>query len=329
MNFSDSMQVTELYDEPLSEQSQKLLTQEKGFDYAVLSPQIRTLVQSKTSELKSLMRRSSQDIIDIGQNLIEVKEQLGHGNFGAWLKAEFDWSLRTAGRFMQVVTQFKSANLANLSIAVSALYLLAEPSTPEKARKQALELAKEGEDITHTKAKAIVNHHQELAQPNTLKPATIGISTKATQGNSLTPSQLCQSPQTHSQLEPKDEANSAVIKLSVETAPTIESDKKLEHKAIEKIDSVPKEYLEVLPQLQSEHSNHIRVLNIEHQNPELVTNIAQTFELTFAGVRVNFEGSPKALIILFQQMQNDPTFAKEILQYAKLLATGGCVAKSC
>ncbi|MUG96556.1 DUF3102 domain-containing protein [Scytonema sp. UIC 10036] len=289
MSFSNSDKTTEFYHGLSSKQSQQLLTQEKDFDYAVLSPQVRILVQSKTSELKSLMRRSAQDLIDIGQKLTEVKEQLGHGNFGVWLKAEFDWSVRTAGRFMQVATQFKSAELANLNIAVSALYLLAEPSTPQKARQQALELAKKGENITFNKAKAIV---------------------KAKEGNSFTPSQPCQSQNTHSQLEPKDEANSA----------TIEWEKRLEQKAIEKIDSVPKQYLEVPAQLQPEHSNHVRVLNIEHQNPKLVTNIAQTFELTYAGVRINVEGNPEALTILFEQMQKNSAFTEKVLQEAKLMA---------
>lgn len=321
MSFSDSKQVTELYDESSSKLSQQLLTQEKGFDYAVLTPQVRILVQSKTSELKSLMRRSAQNIIDIGQKLTEVKEQLGHGNFGAWLKAEFDWSRRTAARFMQVATQFKSANLANLNIAVSALYLLAEPSTPEKARKQALELAKEGENITHTKAKAIVNRHQDQAQPNTLKPATMDISAEVTEGNSLALSEPFQSPQTVSQLEPKDEANSVAIELAVETVPTIQSDKRLEHNAVKKIDSVAKQDSEVAAQLQLEPSNHMRIFNIEYKNPELVTNIAQIFELTFAHVRVDFEGNPEALITLFEQMQNNPAFTEKVLQEAKLLAT--------
>jgi hypothetical protein len=327
MSFSDSRQMTEHYDKPLSEQSQQLLTQKKGFDYAVLTPKVRILVQGKTSELKSLMRRSVQDIIDIGQKLTEVKQQLGHGNFRAWLKAEFDWSLRTAARFMQVATQFKDANLAHLNISISALYLLAEPSTPEKARKQALEIAKEGENITYTKAKAIISLNQEKAQPNSLKPATTDISAKATEVNSLAPSHLYQSLQTHSQLEPKDD-NPGAIKLAVETVPTIESHKRLEHKAVEKIDWISRENSEVAAQLQPEPSNHLRVLNIKNQNLELVTNITQTFELTFAGVCVDFEGNPEALIILFKQMQNNLAFTKEVLQYAKLLATEGFVAKS-
>ncbi|MFB2772659.1 DUF3102 domain-containing protein [Pelatocladus sp. BLCC-F211] len=328
MSFSDSNQTTQHYNEPLFEQSQQQLTQEKGFNYAVLTPQVRILVQGKTSELKSLMRRSAQDIIDIGQKLTEVKQQLGHGNFRAWLKAEFDWSVRTAARFMQVAIQFKNANLAHLNISISALYLLAKPSTPEKARKQALEIAKEGENVTHTKAKVLISRNQESAQPNSLKPATIDISAKATEVNSLTPSHLCQSQKTHYQLEPKDD-NPGTIELAVETVPTIESDKRLEHKAVEKMDLVPKEYLEAEAGLQSEPFNYIRVLKIEHQNPELITNASQIFELTFAGIRVDFEGNPEALIILFKQMQNNPGFTEEVLQQAKLLATGGFVTKIC
>lgn len=73
MSLCDSRQMTEHYDKPLSEQSQQLLTQEKGFDYTVLTPQVRILVQAKTSELKSLIRRNAHYIIDIGQKLTEVK----------------------------------------------------------------------------------------------------------------------------------------------------------------------------------------------------------------------------------------------------------------
>lgn len=320
MSFSDSMQVPELYDEPSSRQPQQVLTQKKGFDYAVLTPQVRTLVQSKTSELKSLIRRSAQDIIDIGQKLTEVKEQLVHGNFRAWLKAEFDWSVRTAARFMQVATEFKCANLAHLDIAVSALYLLAQPSTPKEARKQALELAKEGEYITYSKAKEIVNFFEQLTQPNPLKRANVDISTQATEYNLLSSSQPNQSPQTSSHLEPKNEADSAAIELSIETVPTIEWEQKLERKAVEKIEWVPKEYLEVAAQLQPKPHNHIRVLNIESQNLDLVTNTTQTFELTFAGIRVDFEGNPEALIILFKQMHNNPAFTEKVLQYAKMFA---------
>lgn len=317
MNIHEPAQVKNLHNEELQEVSNQKI---QGFDYDALSSQARILVQAKTSELKSLIRRSARDIIDIGQKLTEVKGQLGHGNFGAWLKAEFDWSVRTAGRFMQVSTQFESANLANLNIAVSALYLLAEPSTPEEARKQALKLAKEGKKITHVKAKAIVSSCQEPVQANILKPTTIDISAEATEDNLLTLSQTCQSLQTHSQLEPKYEDNSIAIELSVENVSTIQPEQKLEHKFVEKIDSIPKEDSGVPRQLQPEHNNCVRILNIEHQNSELVTNIVQTFEVIYTGVCVNVKGNPEVLTILFEQMQKNSAFTEKVIQQAKLLA---------
>jgi hypothetical protein len=53
MKFSDSTQVTELYDEPSSKLSQQLLTQEiQGFDYAVLTSEVQILSKVKPLNLK-------------------------------------------------------------------------------------------------------------------------------------------------------------------------------------------------------------------------------------------------------------------------------------
>ena len=144
-----------------SQHTEKISTSTlQGFDYANLDAKTRLAVQQQTNEIKTLMRRSVQDTIDIGQKLIEVKKQLGHGRFRNWLKAEFGWSTRTANRSMQVATKFKNANLAQLEMDVSALYLLAEPSTPNEAEKEVLELAKQGENISYAKARDIINQHK-------------------------------------------------------------------------------------------------------------------------------------------------------------------------
>jgi hypothetical protein len=139
------------------------------FDYEKLDTQIRMVVQQRTKEIKNLMRRTIQEIIEIGQKLNEVKAQLGHGHFRNWLKAEFDWSIQTANRFMQVAEKFKCRNLTHLDIAPSALYLLASPSTPEEARTEALQRAINGENITYTKAKTIVWEHKNATYPKDSK----------------------------------------------------------------------------------------------------------------------------------------------------------------
>lgn len=153
-------------EQPLTSEAQK-------FDYNALSQETIIIVQECTSKIKVLVRRTAQDLICIGENLTEVKQQLGHGNFMNWLKSEFDWSISAATRYMQVSEKFKFVNLANLEIAASALYLLAAPSTTEAVLQEALEGAIRGEAISHTKVKAIATQHKEAGKSKTPKPVTV------------------------------------------------------------------------------------------------------------------------------------------------------------
>jgi hypothetical protein len=132
-----------------------------NFEYGVLKAETRIFIQQRTNEIKTLMRRNCQDIIDIGQKLIEVKQRLGHGSFRNWLKSEFNWSVSTATKLMQVAEQFKCVNFTHLNITASTLYLVAAPSTPKEARIEVLERASKGENISYTKAKAIVGQHKK------------------------------------------------------------------------------------------------------------------------------------------------------------------------
>lgn len=131
------------------------------FQYDQLKQDDRDFIQGRTNEIKALVKRTAQDIIDIGSMLIEVKDRLPHGMWGQWLDKEFGWGLTAAFRFTTVAVKFKSSNLEDLEMAPSALYLLAAPSTPDEARAEALERAIGGETITHKAAKEIVKAHKE------------------------------------------------------------------------------------------------------------------------------------------------------------------------
>jgi hypothetical protein len=110
-------------------------------------------------------KRVVDDIIEVGRRLSECKVIAGHGNWLAWLDREFGWDDRTAERFMGVYRlSGKSDNLSNLDIPVSAMYLLAAPSTPEKAREKIIERAEAGEKITTEEAKKIVAGHKPAPQ---------------------------------------------------------------------------------------------------------------------------------------------------------------------
>lgn len=144
-----------------------------NFEYDLLKAETRRVVQQCTNEIKTLMRRNSQDIIDIGQKLIEVKQHLGYGSFRNWLKSEFNWSISAATKFIQVAEQFKCVNFTHLNITASSLYLIAAPSTPKEARVEILERASNGENISYTKAKIIVSQHRKTTKLKSDKPAKV------------------------------------------------------------------------------------------------------------------------------------------------------------
>ncbi|MBW4635168.1 MAG: DUF3102 domain-containing protein [Iphinoe sp. HA4291-MV1] len=157
-----------------AESLSQLSTQDAlDFDYDAFNTETRSLIQQRTSEIKALMRRNAQDIINIGQKLIEVKQHLGHGKFTIWLKSEFNWSVSAANKFMQVGQQFKFVKFTNLNIAASALYLIAAPSIPQAARAEVIERMSLSENITYTKAKEIVLRHKKTPNPNCDKSVTV------------------------------------------------------------------------------------------------------------------------------------------------------------
>jgi Protein of unknown function (DUF3102) len=153
-----------------SHQQMLNITEQYNFNYEILDRQTQISVKQRTFEIKCLIRQTAKDIVNVGQKLSEVKQQLKHGEFRNWLKTEFNWSISSATKFMQVSEQFKNVNFTHFNFAASALYILAAPSTPESARKYALQLATEGENITYSLAKLVVKHHKELAKTDTYLP---------------------------------------------------------------------------------------------------------------------------------------------------------------
>src|SRR5262245_55013987 len=133
----------------------------------MMADEDRQFETNEAEEIRGLLKRAARDIVTIGQKLIAVKARLQHGEWGAWLRAEFDWDERTARRFMSVGECFKTDNLSDLDIAPSALYLLASPSTPEDIRQSILEEARAGGKITLAAVRKAIGPGDE---PKTLPP---------------------------------------------------------------------------------------------------------------------------------------------------------------
>jgi hypothetical protein len=135
------------------------------FNYDVLDPKVAEQVRSSTARIRERVKKTVEDIIEVGKDLLAVKETLEHGHFLKWLRAEFGWSERTAYNFISVAERFKVANFASLPIQPSAAYLLAAPSVPDEAREVAIDKAKAGEEITVSAAKEIVAETRKKKRP--------------------------------------------------------------------------------------------------------------------------------------------------------------------
>lgn len=127
------------------------------FNYDTLETKVAEKVRSSADRIREKVKKTLESIVEVGTELLAVKEALAHGQFRPWLKAEFGWGERMARNFMSVAEQFgKSAKFADLPIQPSAAYMLAAPAVPDEARKVAIEKAEAGEEITFSTAKEIV-----------------------------------------------------------------------------------------------------------------------------------------------------------------------------
>ncbi|MDJ0647146.1 MAG: DUF3102 domain-containing protein [Xenococcaceae cyanobacterium MO_188.B19] len=166
INTEDLQRIKKLQLERIfkSNSSSKSSPIKKTFDYSSLDKETSSFVYSRSIEIKRLVKRTTEDIFIIGNNLVEVKEKLGYGNFQKWIEAEFGWTERTAQRFMLVAKNLDSDRLSGLNVLPSALYVMSAPSTPDSAVEELMEKARQGQIITEKFAKGITSIHKDLGE---------------------------------------------------------------------------------------------------------------------------------------------------------------------
>lgn len=130
-------------------------------------------------------------IIEWGTTLLGIQSLLANhkgGMFTKWLKFRGGYSKSSAYNAMSAASVFGGScpNLDNLE--VSAMYVLAESGTPEKARTEALKIAEKG-TVTHAAAKEIVAKHggKPKAKPRAKKPKVQSQSDQPSNGSPSAP----------------------------------------------------------------------------------------------------------------------------------------------
>lgn len=133
------------------------------FDYGTLSEETRQFVEHKAEETHRYVRQTAEGIVNIGLNLIAVKERLGHGLFMTWVQTEFGFSRQSAQNYMNVARRFGAIlpNFGNISVSVLYELLSAPQEVVEQvetgeipATLSAVRAAKEAERVARLEAEA-------------------------------------------------------------------------------------------------------------------------------------------------------------------------------
>lgn len=167
----------------------KLVRTQLRYDYDLIPAEQRNQVQAAAVEIVQAGRRAQDDLMKIGQRLIEVKELLEHGQFQEWCETEFQMTARTARNMMNVAKVFGDKTETVSVLGDSVMYLLAAPSTPEEARVEVIEQA-QAAGKTPTKAAVLetIKKHQPEKSPN--KEWHTPYTTQAYQPPAATPAPL-------------------------------------------------------------------------------------------------------------------------------------------
>ncbi|MEZ2406939.1 DUF3102 domain-containing protein [Bosea sp. RCC_152_1] len=114
--------------------------------------------------IKAGIERIKVDRIKIGNDLIEAKSILKHGEFGPWLKENFNWSESSAHKFMKLAElAAKSVKITDLKPSVAMT--LAAPSTPEKVVSEVLADLDAGKKPTVAEVKARIAGEKKPKRP--------------------------------------------------------------------------------------------------------------------------------------------------------------------
>lgn len=151
------------------------------FSYAGLSREVETIAREAAERIKLRLRRSAEDIIEIGRDLIGVKDRIGHGNFLPWIEAEFGMTDRTARRFMDVARVYSGKSDIVSNIDTTALYELAAPKTPVEVREEIEKMIEAGEVVTKAEVIRIKSEFEDAKRGKVLAEQNAENSSKRVQ----------------------------------------------------------------------------------------------------------------------------------------------------
>lgn len=150
------------------------------FDYDNFDRETASLLREETNQINSIMRKTVENIIEIGGRLYAIKDKLDYGIFKDWIGSELALDYTTANNFMRVYDTFNTRKdeIAKLGLNVSVLYLLSARNTPESLREEIFRRAEAGFPLSYVEAKQLKKEYLERSQTENLTTIDANVSTE-------------------------------------------------------------------------------------------------------------------------------------------------------
>jgi hypothetical protein len=151
------------------------------FDYGQYEPKVADELRQAAERIRSRGQDQIAAIVDIGNELNQVKNKIGHGNWGSWLESEFAMSVATANRYMRGAafiadkrTRGKFITVTNLT--PGSLFQMSAKSAPPLLVHEAVERAETNAPMSEKEFRSRLAALKEAK-----RTATIGAATEAAQ----------------------------------------------------------------------------------------------------------------------------------------------------
>lgn len=128
-----------------------------SYDYGQLPEQHREQVQRAALDIRARLKRTVEDMIEIGRQLNEVKGLLPEGQFERWMATEFEMSRRSAFEFRSMADRFAARSAIIALLSPTIVRRLAAVSIPDEAVEAVIaEAQAQGKPLRVRDAMAIV-----------------------------------------------------------------------------------------------------------------------------------------------------------------------------
>jgi hypothetical protein len=119
----------------------------ESFDYSIIPAHAAEQLRRSAASIRSLITRTTADIIETGRELTAVKQRLEHGQFEKWTESEVKIAHRTAQAYM-VAARLAEAKGATIALLPpTTVHRLSSKSAPADVVETVISHAKAGEVI--------------------------------------------------------------------------------------------------------------------------------------------------------------------------------------